>query len=559
MTPGIIVYFIQPDFLLSAPPFKSGGAAAGQGGHPDKMDSRLRKKLMMIGAALLIVLAVAIVVLVSQANRLIKDRLEQALGENFKVENLSLSWNKVEINEPRFMRDGRVTAQAKRIILKPEILDLLKPGFSISSAVLEEPSLTLEIDKGGQWVVPIDAGKKPQTPSAPPGPLSIKAIEIKDGTLVFQDLRRPQPNRIELRMIQLTLDRVAFPLKDAPSTFAFQVQLAGSLVSGAASGSGTIHLETLAVSGKFEGRDIVLLDGGAAGPAARAQGISFTAASDAVAEKPLTLSDLVLIKPYLRLQSDRTGEISSPLPGGSPKAKAEKKEKASVPVEVKNLKIEGGELLYLDGKIAKRPFPVRITDIDLAADQLSFPADNRNTAYTLSARLPGNHGTGVLTSSGKTALKSRDTSARITLRNLDLTSVKPYLLKEGDVDISRGFLDLDVDLGIRKRTIYAPAHSVLRDIQFVGGRGLTDQFLGVPRELVVNALKTNDNQIAFDLVLEGSLDNPKYSLRENMVTRLTVGLAKTLGLTVIETGGAVIIQSGRILKGVGDVIKQIFK
>jgi len=226
---------------------------------------------------------------------------------------------------------------------------------------------------------------------------------------------------------------------------------------------------------------------------------------------------------------------------------------------VKNLKIKGGELLYLDGKIAKRPFPVRVTDIDLTADQLSFPADNRNTAWRLSARLPGNHGTGVLTSSGNTALKTRDTSAKVSLRNLDLTSFKPYLLKEGDVDVSRGFLDLDVDLGIKKRMLYAPAHSVLRDLQFVGGRGLKDQFLGVPRQLVVDSLKTNNNQIEIDFVLEGSLDNPKFSLRESMVTRLTVGLAKRLGLSVIETGGSVIIQSGQILKGVGDAIKQIFK
>ena len=107
--------------------------------------------------------------------------------------------------------------------------------------------------------------------------------------------------------------------------------------------------------------------------------------------------------------------------------------------------------------------------------------------------------------------------------------------------------------------LYAPAHSVLRDLQFVGGRGLKDQFLGVPRQLVVDALKTNNNQIDFDFVLEGSLDNPKFSLRESMATRLTVGLAKKLGLSVIETGETVIIQSGQILKGVGDVMKQIFK
>lgn len=91
----------------------------------------------------MVVLAVAIVVLVSQANRLIKHQLEQALGENFAVESLSLSWNKVELNEPRFMKDGLLAAQAKRIVVKPEILDLLKPGFSLSRVVFEEPSLTL--------------------------------------------------------------------------------------------------------------------------------------------------------------------------------------------------------------------------------------------------------------------------------------------------------------------------------------------------------------------------------------------------------------------------------
>ncbi|MGE5855893.1 MAG: DUF748 domain-containing protein [Syntrophaceae bacterium] len=512
----------------------------------------MRRKLVLTGAAVLIVLAAAIVVLVSQANRLIKHRLEQALGENFAVESLSMSWNSVEVNEPRFMKDGRITAQAKRIVLKPEILDLLKPGFSISSALLQEPTLALEIDRGGQWVVPIAVGRKPETPSATKsGPLSFDRIEVREGTLFFQDHRRPEPNRVELRKISLRLDHVAFPLKDAPSTFDFRAQLAGSLVSGAASGSGTIHFDTLAVDGRFEGRDLVFLERGAAGPVSRVQGMSFMAASERVAAQPLHLTDLVLIKPYLRLQSDRKGNLTDPLPG-SPRGK---KERAVPPVEVKNLRIEGGELLFLDGKITRYPYPVRVTDIDLTADQLSYPVDNRDTAWRLSARMPGNQGTGTLT----TALKSRDTGAKVVLRNLDLTSFKPYLLKEGDVDVSRGFLDLDVDLGIRKRMLHAPAHSVLRDLQFVEGRGLKDQFLGVPRQLVVNALKTGNNQIEFDFVVEGSLDNPKFNLREDLVTRLTVGLAKKLGLSVIETGESVIIQSGKILRGVGDVMKQIFK
>ena len=156
-------------------------------------------------------------------------------------------------------------------------------------------------------------------------------------------------------------------------------------------------------------------------------------------------------------------------------------------------------------------------------------------------------------------LKTLDTKAKISLRDLDLTSCKPYWQTEGEVDISRGFFDLDMDLGIKQRMLYSPGRSVLKDLQFVEGKGLEDRFLGLPRDSVVNALIRNDNQIAFDFVLEGSLDNPKYSLRENMVTRMTVGLAKRLGLSVIETGEKVIIKGGELIKGAGDAVKQIFK
>jgi hypothetical protein len=202
---------------------------------------------------------------------------------------------------------------------------------------------------------------------------------------------------------------------------------------------------------------------------------------------------------------------------------------------------------------------VSFTGIDLTADQLSFPFGSQNTAFRLSVHLPGNQSTGVLTSSGNTVLKTLDTNAKVSLRDLDLTSYKPYLIKEGEDDISRGFFNLDVDLGINKRMLYAPAHSVLRDLQFVGGRGLGDRFLGLPRDRVVKALQTNNNQISFDFIVEGSLDDPKFSLREIMITRLTVGLAKNLGLSVIETGGKVIIKGSEIMKGVGDAVTQPFK
>jgi hypothetical protein len=525
------------------------------------MDPHFRKKLIILSAAIVLVIVVVIVLLLPLSNYIIKHHLERALGANFRVERISLSWGGVGVYEPRFLKDGQTVAYAKRIILKAHFLTLLKPGFSISSAVVEEPSMKLEVSQSGEWVVPIVIEKKQGVPStSKPGPLYIKQIVIKDGTLFFQDHRLQEPNSVEVQKINVSLDDVSVPFKNVPSKFALQLQLVGKLISGFVTGSGTFNFGTLGINVKFEGQNLAFLDTSAAGPVSRVQSLSFTGTSEGIPAKPLLFSDLVLTKPYVRLESDRNGNITSPLPGFTPKQTgAEKQRGATVQVEVKNLKIAGGELLYLDGKIAKRPYPVRLTDIALNADTLSLPPEDRYTTYQLSAHLPGNQSTGVLTSSGRTDFKTLDTNGKVSLRDLDLTTLKPYLVKQGDVDVSRGFLDLSLDLGIKKKMIEAPTHTVIKDLEFVTGRGLKDEFLGIPRSLIVKTLETNNHQIVFDFILEGDLENPKFNFRGSLVKRFTIGLAKSLGLSVIEAGETVIIQSGRAIRGLGKGLQKLFK
>jgi hypothetical protein len=525
------------------------------------MDTHFRKKLIIVSAGIGLVIVAAIVFLIPLSNYIIKHRMERAMGANFSVEKISLSWDSVGVYEPRFMKDGQTVAYAKRIILKAHFLTLLKPGFSFSSAVLEESSLKLEVSQSGEWVVPIVIEKKQETPStSKPGPLYVKQIVVKDGTLFFQDHRLQAPNSVEAQKINLRLDDVSLPFKNGPSKFTLQLQLAGKLISGFVTSSGIFNFGTLGINLKFEGQNLALLDASAAGPVSCVQSISFTATSEGIPAKPLLFSDLVLAKPYVRLESDRNGNIISPLPGGAPKQTgAEKQRGTPVQVEVKNLKITGGELLYLDGKIAGRPYPVRLTDIALNAETLSLPPENRYTTYDLSAHLPGNQSTGLLNSSGRTDLKTLDTNGKVSLRDLDLTTLKPYIVKKGDVDVSRGFLDLSMDLSIKKKMIDAPTHAVIKNLAFVTARGLKDEFLGIPRSLIVKALETNNHQIVFDFILEGSLENPKFNFLGSLANRFTIGLAKSLGLSVIEAGETVIIQGGRGIRGIGKGLRETGK
>ena len=482
----------------------------------DRMVTPGRKKLLILSVAVAAVIVAVLVVLVALGNRVIKAKVEQALGPSFSVEAVSIGWGHVEVVEPRFLRDGQTAASASRIFLSPDILDLFKPGYSISRLVFEEPSMTLEISPDGSWMLPLPVGKghEPATASGA-GPVTVKEIVIRDGTFLFRDLRIPEPNSIEVRKINLSVGNVTYPLKDAPLPFEFSVQAEGKLVSGSIGGSGTIHPRMMAFTGRLDGQNLIFLDTGTAGPFSRVGAIRVTAASEGLPGKSLVLSDLTLTKPFLHLQSDRNGKLIDPLPGRtSKKPGAGKKKGPALPLEVRNLTVDGGEIIYDDGKISRPSTPIRLTDISVTADFLSLPFDTRVTTYRLSCQIPGRQSTGGLISSGTTTLKTADTRGKVSLRDLDLTSFRPYLQKKGDVDITRGFFDMDMDLAIRNRQLYSPVHSVLRDLQFASSGRMTDKFLGLPRDLVVKALEAGDNRIVVDFIAEGSLDNPKFSLQE---------------------------------------------
>ena len=70
--------------------------------------------------------------------------------------------------------------------------------------------------------------------------------------------------------------------------------------------------------------------------------------------------------------------------------------------------------------------------------------------------------------------------------------------------------------------------------------------MGMPREAVVASLKNKDNRIVLSFVLEGDIDNPRFSLNEALSTRLAFSMAETLGVSLggVATGVGGLGQKG---------------
>ena len=68
---------------------------------------------------------------------------------------------------------------------------------------------------------------------------------------------------------------------------------------------------------------------------------------------------------------------------------------------------------------------------------------------------------------------------------------------------------------MKKNRLHAPGRVTLSGLELSTGK----TFMGMPREAVVAMMKDKKGQITADFVLEGNIDDPKFSLNENSSAR----------------------------------------
>jgi hypothetical protein len=520
-----------------------------------------RRKILIAAGSLLVAAVVAVVVLVTLSNRIIEYGLRKALGENFRVERIAVGWGTIEAEGVQFLKDGQPTASVKRMALRPDLLAILRKSYSVSRLVLEGPVLKLQTDEKGEIVSPIAPPSPPagaKTPEAPIPPITIKHLVIKNGSLSYIDTSVRKPNSVEARNINLTMDNLSFPFKDKNSKISLDTLLSGDLVAGSVHVDGKINLVSKAMDLNCRLANVSAMNGAGTGPEIRLQEGRFKVSSKGGQSPLFVIADAALKAPFLRVEADRKGDLVLPVPFKDKKTpKPDTKKNEKIRLAVKNLTASNGELLYMDGKIATPPHPLRLTAIALTLDQLRIPFDDTPTTYTMSGKMPGKHTTGDIRISGKTAFKNLDTNAKIAAQDMDITNFGPYIEKKGDARVTRGSLDLNMNAAIHSRIINAPAKTVIRNLELAEGKGVGSRLMGIPRAGLIKLLETSNNRIELDVTIEGNLDNPQFSVGQTIAKRMTVELAKKLGLSVVGIGETAVSEGAKALKGVGGGLKSL--
>ncbi|MBX3604282.1 MAG: DUF748 domain-containing protein [Piscinibacter sp.] len=214
-----------------------------------------------------------------------------------------------------------------------------------------------------------------------------------------------------------------------------------------------------------------------------------------------------------------------------------------VQVDLAHVELAGTTIDFFDASVRQVPHRVRLEALDAGVGPIAWPALDRATDVELQARLKGPQRDGTLALSGWLTAASRDASLKASVHGVDLVALQPYLLKVNEGGVRRGTLDLQLDATVKAQHLHAPGRLTLTGLELASGGGLLSTFAGVPRQAVLAAMQ-RDGRIDFRFTLDGRLDDPAFSINDNLATRVAGGLAETLGVSL-----------GGVVEGVGGVIR----
>jgi hypothetical protein len=222
---------------------------------------------------------------------------------------------------------------------------------------------------------------------------------------------------------------------------------------------------------------------------------------------------------------------------------------------IDHVTLERGAMEFFDESVQKPPYRILISNARANVDNLHLPALTEPTQLDMTGSIKGPSHTGTVAFNGWIKIASKDSQTRTTLRNVDIATLDPYLLKKvgAKTTVTGGTLDLTLDATVSDYRIHAPGSMVLNRLQLSDSGNPLDTFLSIPTKVAIAALKDHD-QIKLDFELDGNLRDPKFSLNETLAKKLAVGFAKALGVNA----EGVAKNTGGVVKSIGDALKHLF-
>lgn len=226
-------------------------------------------------------------------------------------------------------------------------------------------------------------------------------------------------------------------------------------------------------------------------------------------------------------------------------------------VAISKIALRDGVIELFDAAVRRPPLRIRLERISAAARDIHVPALARPLRFESAGLVKGRRRDGTIEVSGWVAERGGSSFTVLRLRDLDLTSVEPYLIRRDEARLAKGALDLELRSSVRKRRLDGKGRIAIRDLEFAPARSYAETFMGLPRAAVASFLKDRNGVIEMEFTLAGDIGHPRFSLDEALATRIAAGIAEQLGMSVrgVAEGFEAIGRKG--IEGAGAVTEAI--
>lgn len=228
--------------------------------------------------------------------------------------------------------------------------------------------------------------------------------------------------------------------------------------------------------------------------------------------------------------------------------------KTGIPISIDKIVMSSGVIEFYDASIRTTPVKLRLEQIEATIGRLRLPDLNGYTAIKIDGVIKGNRQDGKLAIDGSIELATKESGFSTKLRTVDMTVLQPYLIQAAEAGVRRGTLDLDLKSSVASGKLRAPGTLTLSDLDLTSG---SSTFMGLPRNAAVGMMKDKKGRISVKFVLEGDINDPRFSLNEHLATRLASSFAGSLGVSLESLAKGVGSVGGSSAKAIGESIGKL--
>ncbi|MCX7229133.1 MAG: DUF748 domain-containing protein [Burkholderiales bacterium] len=201
-------------------------------------------------------------------------------------------------------------------------------------------------------------------------------------------------------------------------------------------------------------------------------------------------------------------------------------------VTVGRVTLRDGTIELFDTRVRAPAHVLRIEGVEASVTDLRQPSLTGRSALRLSGRLKADAtraavADGRIEIDGTMVIGRGEAKVRTLLRGVDVVAFAPYLQRALDLRVSGGVFDLDLDATVDAKRLRAPGRLAVTGLKLApgGAGGLGD----LSREAVIALLEDRARRIELDFTIDGRLDDPRFSLSEDIASRAAAAIAARVG------------------------------